>query len=165
MRKVLVAILFAFLVGQASGQNLEIRDVFKQMPDSLMPYLTQNNKLDFLDFLDSNMKAEVKNRLGGSSEMTGLSADSLSIKMSSSLRTDLFMMPLSAPVDSVSSAVVMVETFLTDSIHGQSRVSYFTSEWKKWAGVPPLSDVQQKRIQINLLQNILKKDEEIVNKH
>ena len=165
MRKVLVAILFAFLFGQASGQNLEIRDIFKQMPDSLMPYLTQNNKLDFLDFLDSNMKAEVKNRLGGTSEMTGLSADSLSIKMSSSLRTDLFMMPLSAPVDSVSSAVVMVETFLTDSIHGQSRVSYFTPEWKKWAGVPPLSDVQQKRIQINLLQNILKKDEEIVNKY
>ena len=165
MRKVLVAILFAFLVGQASGQNLKIRDIFKQMPDSLMPYLTQNNKLDFLDFLDSNMKAEVKNRLGGTSEMTGLSADSLSIKMSSSLRTDLFMMPLSAPVDSVSSAVVMVETFLTDSIHGQSRVSYFTPEWKKWAGVPPLSDVQQKRIQINLLQNILKKDEEIVNKY
>ena len=97
------------------------------------------------------------------SELT--SADSLSIKMSNSLRTDLFLMPLSAPVDSVSSAVVMIETFLTDSIHGQSRVSYFTPEWKKWSGVPPLSDMQQKCIQISLLQNILKKDEEIVNKY
>ena len=165
MRRWLLAVMVAVMAGQASGQNLEIRDVFKQMPDSLMPYLTQNNRLDFLDFLDSNMKAEVRNRFGGTSEMTGLSEDSLSIRMSSSLRTDLFLMPLSVPVDSVSSAVVMVETFLTDSVHGQSRVSYFTPEWKQLSVIPPLSEAQQKRIQACFLQNILKKDEEIVNNH
>ena len=161
MRRWLLAMMVAMITGQAPAQ--EIRDVFKQMPDSLMPYLTQNNRLDFLDFLDSDMKAEVKNRFGGTSEMTGLSADSLSISMSSTLRTDLFLMPLSAPVDSVSSTVVMVETFLTDSVHGQSRVSYFTPQWQRLAATPPLSDVQQKRIQACCLQNILKKDDEIVN--
>ena len=156
--------LMAF-TSQASAQDLMIRDVFKQMPDSLMPYLSQNNRLDFIDFLDANMKAEVKNRLGGTSEMLGLSSDSLSIRMSSSLRTDLFLMPLSTPVDSVSDVVVMVETFLADSIHGQSHVSYFTTDWKKLSTVPPLSDIQQKRIQACILQTILKKDEEIVNKY
>lgn len=156
--------LMAF-TSQASAQDLMIRDVFKQMPDSLMPYLSQNNRLDFIDFLDANMKAEVKNRLGGTSEMLGLSSDSLSIRMSSSLRTDLFLMPLSAPVDSVSDVVAMVETFLADSIHGQSHVSYFTTDWKKLSTAPPLSDVQQKRIQACILQTILKKDEEIVNKY
>lgn len=160
MRRWLLAMIAATMTGLAPAQ--EIRDVFKQMPDSLVPYLTQNNRLDFLDFLDSNMKAEVKNRLGGTSEMTGLSADSLSISMSSTLRTDLFLMPLAATVDSVSSTVVMVETFLTDSVHGQSRVSYFTPQWQRLAATPPLSDVQQKRIQTCCLQNILKKDEEIV---
>ena len=48
--------LMAF-TSQASAQDLMIRDVFKQMPDSLMPYLSQNNRLDFIDFLDANMKA------------------------------------------------------------------------------------------------------------
>ena len=108
--------LMAF-TSQASAQDLMIRDVFKQMPDSLMPYLSQNNRLDFIDFLDANMKAEVKNRLGGTSEMLGLSSDSLSIRMSSSLRTDLFLMPLSTPVDSVSDVVVMVETFLAAALY------------------------------------------------
>ena len=161
IRLLVLGLCLSAFTSQASAQ--EIRDVFKQMPDSLVPYLTQNNRLDFLDFLDSDMKAEVKNRFGGTSEMTGLSADSLSISMSSTLRTDLFLMPLSAPVDSVSSTVVMVETFLTDSVHGQSCVSYFTPEWRRLTTAPPLSDVQQKRIQACVLQNILKKDEEIVN--
>ncbi len=160
-----MAALLALTASQMSGQRLEIRDVFKQMPDSLMPYLSQNNRLDFIDFLDANMKAEVKNRFGGTSKMLGLSSDSLSIRLSSSLRAELFLMPLSVPVDSVSDVVVMVETFLADSVHGQSRVSYFTTDWKKLPVTPPLSDVQQKRIQACILQTILKKDEEIVNKY
>ena len=138
MRRVIVAALLALSASQMSGQRLEIRDVFKQMPDSLMPYLSQNNRLDFIDFLDANMKAEVKNRLGGTS---------------------------STPVDSVSDVIAMIETFLADSIHGQSHVSYFTTEWKKLSTAPPLSDIQQKRIQACVLQTILKKDEEIVNKY
>ena len=42
-----------------------MRDVFRQMPDSIVPYLTENNRLDFIDFIDSNMKAEVTNAFGG----------------------------------------------------------------------------------------------------
>ena len=79
MRKWIVAALFASITGQVSAQDVTIRDIFKQMPDSLMPYLSQNNRLDFIDFLDSNMKAEVRNALGGLSEMMTLADDSLSI--------------------------------------------------------------------------------------
>ena len=39
-----------------------ISDVFKQMPDSLMPYLSQHNRLDFSDFLAASMKAGEKAR-------------------------------------------------------------------------------------------------------
>ena len=59
MRRWMLVALIATIVGQASAQDLKIRDVFKQMPDSLMPYLTGNNRLDFIDFMDSNMKASV----------------------------------------------------------------------------------------------------------
>ena len=49
-----------------------MRDVFKQMPDSLIPYLSSNNRLDFIDFIDSKMDAEVANSLGGKSRMQKL---------------------------------------------------------------------------------------------
>lgn len=60
----------------------DIRDVFKAMPDSLMPLLTANDRADFMDFMDSKMKAVVTNKLEGKSEMTMLADDFLSIKMS-----------------------------------------------------------------------------------
>ena len=71
------------------GQNTRMADVFKQMPDSLMPYLTTNNRLDMIDFMEARMKAEVTNLLDGKSEMTALADDSLSIRMSNALQVDL----------------------------------------------------------------------------
>ena len=94
MKRYLIAALCALAVGQVSAQNLKMRDVFKQIPDSLVPYLSQNNRLDFIDFLDSNMKAEVRNKLGGMSEMTALTDDSLSIRMSNALQVDMLLLKL-----------------------------------------------------------------------
>ena len=148
MRKWLMAALFALITGQVSAQDMLIRNVFRQMPDSIMPYLSQNNRLDFIDFLDSDMKAEV----------------SLSIRMNESLRTDLLLMKLAQPIDSMTQIVVMIETFLVDSIYGESRVNYYSTEWKPLAFEPELTEVQRKRIDNHRLQNIVKKDDEVLNK-
>ena len=164
MRKWIMAATFALITGQVSAQDVTIRDIFKQMPDSLMPYLSQNNRLDFIDFLDSNMKAEVRNTLGRTSEMTALADDSLTIRMSESLKTDLLLLPLAQPVDSFLQVVVMVETFLVDSIYGESRVSYFTPDWQRLPSEPEMSAAEKKKINGHILQNILKKDEEVINK-
>ena len=59
------------------------------MPDSLVPYLTANNRLDLMDFMDAKMKAAVTNRLEGQTEMTFLSDDSLSIRMSNALTIEM----------------------------------------------------------------------------
>ena len=162
IRKLFVA-LFILSCIQTSAQALKIRDVFKQMPDSLMPYLSQNNRLDFIDFLDSNMRAEVKNQLGGTSEMTALTDDALTIKMNESLRVDMLLME-SASTDSISHTIVMIETFMTDSIHGQSTVKYFSPNWIPLVEKPQFDAEQQKRIDECILQNILKKEEELLNK-
>ena len=164
MKKWIVVMVFASMIGEVSAQTLKIRDVFRQMPDSIMPYLSQNNRLDFIDFLDSDMPAVVRNGLLGSSEMTTLADDSLSIEMSESLKTGLLLLPLAEPQDSVSQVVVMVETFLVDSIYGESHISYFTPSWVPLASEPVLGEAEKKRIEGHRLQNILKKDEEVLNK-
>ena len=163
MKKLLIAAMLILSCGQVSAQALQMRDVFKQMPDSLMPYLSQNNRLDFIDFLDSGMRAEVKNQLGGTSEMTALSDDALTIRMNESLRVDMFLME-TASADSTSHTIVMIETFLTDSIHGESVVKYYTPEWIPLTEKPQLQVEQEKRINEQKLQNILKREEELLNK-
>ena len=164
MRKWMMAMLFATITGQASAQELKMRDVFKQMPDSIMPYLSQNNRLDFIDFLDSGMAAVVRNELGGSSEMTTLADDSLTIEMSEALTTDMLLLPLAEPQDSMTQVVVMVETFLVDSIYGESHISYFTPAWQPLSSEPVLGEAEKQRIKGHIVQNILKKDEEVLNK-
>ena len=51
------------------------------MPDSLSPLLTAVNRADFIDFLESEMKAEVTNRFGGKSEMTELTPDYIRVQV------------------------------------------------------------------------------------
>lgn len=165
MRRLLMASLCTvLLMGQASAQDLNIRDVFKQMPDSLMPYLSITNRLDFIDFIDSDMKAQVKNQMDEDSEMTTLGQDSLSIRMSEALRVDMFLVTLSEPVDSSSAAVAIIETFQVDSLYGESSVRYYTLSWQPLMKEPPLDAASKKRIHEHILQNILKKDDEILNK-
>ena len=160
MKKWMMAMLFASITGQVSAQELKMRDVFRQMPDSLMPYLTQNNRLDFIDFIDSDMKAEVTNMMGGVSEMTALTDDSLSIRMSDALRVDMLLLDLDVPVDTIRQVVVFVETFLTDSIYGESVSKTYSIDWQPVTKALSFNELQRKRLEQLRLQNILNWDDD-----
>ena len=60
-----------------SLQAQDLKSLYIALPDSLSPLLTKVNREDFGDFLASNMKAEVKNRFGQTSEMLKLTDDYL----------------------------------------------------------------------------------------
>ena len=164
MKKYLVAALCALSIGQVCAQDLKMRDVFNHMPDSLMPYLSQNNRLDFIDFMDSNMKAEVRNKLGGTSEMTALTDDSLAIRMSDALQVNMLLMKLDQPVDSFQQVVVFSQTFLIDSVYKDSEVLFYSTDWKPILKEIPLNEIQRKRINELELKNILKWDNDMLNK-
>ncbi len=163
MRHLVLFFCMALSLSASAGDGITLRDVFRQMPDSLMPTLTQNNRLDFLDFIDAGMKAEVKIRLGGTSVMTALTADSLSLQVSPALRVDMLLLPLAEPIDSMNQVVVVGETFLADSVYGETVVRYFSTDWKL-IPTPPLSEIQQKRIDGLKLQTILKWNNDVLNK-
>jgi len=126
MRRLL---LFFFLCGvlTTSAQTL-IRDVFKQMPDSIVPYLTANNRLDFIDFIDSNMKAEVTNSLGGKSELVKLTDSYLNLVLNASASLQMRLLDVTEPVDSASQIICFVRTFGTDI--QESIVDFYSLKWK-----------------------------------
>ena len=67
-RVLLTVVVMLFMIPcQAQPKR---REVFQRMPATMLPYLTENNKLDFIDFIDSGMKAEIRNELGGKSEQS-----------------------------------------------------------------------------------------------
>lgn len=148
MKKILLLsfLLSGHLFVLAQTKPLNIREVFKQMPDSLLPYLTNNNRLDMMDFMDAKMKAAVDNMLGGESEMTFLSDDSLCIKMS-----DAMTLELKLQTENNEQIIMMKRTYQTAKRQKEILINSFSSSWR------PISEV-------SLESTLLKRDDEVISK-
>ena len=156
--------LLAF-TSQASAQDLKISEVFKQMPDSLMPYLTANNRLDFIDFMDSNMKAEVNNELEGKSLMTALGDDSLTIRLNDACTVKMLLLPTLEPVDSSRHVIVLVRSLSLEDQVVENDVAYYTVRWRQLKTLPAMSADDKKRVtEIVEPSNILNFFKEKLNK-
>ena len=144
-----MACLLVFLWESPAAAQTTLRDVFRAMPDSLMPYLTQNNRLDLIDFFESGMKAEVTNELDGKSQLTAMTADSLSLQLSSALRVDMLLLPVSGTVaDSVTHVVCVLSTYGVNPSVRQTVVRYYSPQWQPFTGNNiPLSPANRKRVE------------------
>ena len=120
-RLLLIAVLFCAM--PLFAQNM--KSVFIAMPDSITPLLSQVNKEDCVDFLDSNMKAEVTNRFGGKAEMKVLTDDYVLMQTTpgSTLEMKLF------PVNDSTKVVCMVKTVCASAC--DSEIRFYASDWSK----------------------------------
>ena len=139
MRKLLLSISLLTTLG-LSAQDVTMRDMFKQMPDSLSPYLTANNRLDFIDFIDSNMNAEVTNSLGGKSRMLKLTDKYAEIALNEASSVAMLLLPVSEPVDSTSQILCMIRTYGKDV--QESTVEFYSAKWRRLQASDYLAPVQ-----------------------
>lgn len=103
----------------------EAKTCFKNMPDSICPLLTAVNRADFIDFLESKMKAEVTNRFGGKSEMTELSSSYIRVKMSAQSDWQMKLLPL----DKFGWVICTVSTACAPAC--DSHVKFYTTDWEE----------------------------------
>ncbi len=75
-----------------SPAQTKMRDVFAAMPDSVIPYLTKNNRLDCIDFIEGNVKMEVENMFETKSLMEELTADYLKMRLNETTTLQLKML-------------------------------------------------------------------------
>lgn len=108
----------------AAQKPLTIRDVFRTMPDSLAPYLTTNNRLDMMDFMDARMKSVVTNSLDGQTEMLALTDDSLSVRLNKSVLLDLWFVPVDT-----GRVVTLRRTYQVSDRQRQVVEERFTPDW------------------------------------
>lgn len=119
--KQLALILLLFISVGPKLFAQDIKEVFKTMPESITPLLSKNNKADFVDFMESNMKAEVQNELNGKSEMTALDKDYISIQMTTESTWQMKLLPYKE-----SYLIAIIETVkgpVVDSV-----LKFYTSE-------------------------------------
>lgn len=145
----------------SSADSLTVRSLFQSMPDSLLPYLSRNNRLDFIDFIDSKMKAEVVNELGGTSEMTALTDDSLSIRLNAVSKVDILLLSSTTQ----ERTIVLIRTLGRENDLTESDVEYFTVQWQPITDKPTFDQTSQKRLDVIVRRlNILNRYIKILNK-
>lgn len=121
-----IVFAFCFLWLNATlGNAQNMKSIFVNMPDSIEPLLTKVNKEDCVDFLDSGMKAVVKNRFDRSAELKVLTSDYLQMQLSDVSTLELKLLPLK---DSVR-IICMVKTVCASAC--DSDVRFFDTKWNE----------------------------------
>ena len=129
MRSLTFLILYFIFNNAVALAQVKMLDVFKQMPDSLFPYLTANMRLDLIDFVESGMKAEVTNELGGKSRLTKLTDNYASIALTEASELEMRLLETEEAVDDAHQIICLVTTF--GSGIRESRVDFYTVNWKQ----------------------------------
>ncbi|MBE6260765.1 MAG: DUF3256 family protein [Prevotella sp.] len=129
MRKAAFLLLFGLFAAIPLPAQSTIRDVLRTMPDTLVPYLSENNRLDMIDFMASQMDAVVTNALGGKSQMLALTDYYTSVQLSDAALLEMRLLDVSAPVDGASQIVCFVCTYGTDIC--QSTVRFYSLSWRQ----------------------------------
>lgn len=127
--KKIISILIG-IAGVIGGQAQDMKSLFVAMPDSVAPLLTKVNREDCIDFLASDMKAEVKNRFGKPSELKKMTEDYLFMQTTSQSSLEMKLLPLN---DSVQ-VICVVKTVCASAC--DSHIRFFSTDWEE----RPLTD-------------------------
>lgn len=125
MIKKLILIVAVMTLSLSTSAQIKMADVFRTMPDSIVRLLTNNDRMDLLDFAESNMTAKVTNRLDGKSTLNILTDDYLHLTVTtlSSLQMRLF------PLSDGRQAVVVVKTVAGPA--KDSVLKIYTADWSE----------------------------------
>lgn len=116
-----VLLLCLSAIGPVRAEDL--RTLFIGMPDSIIPTLTKSERMDFLDYMDSGMRARVRNKLGGESMMTAFSDNSLTVMTSQSGRLEMVLFPR----ENGSNLICIIRT--VTARYEDSRLSFYNEDW------------------------------------
>ena len=144
MNRYLFILLFV-LCGLTASAQTSIREVFANVPDSIFPTLTKNNRLDMMDFVEAQMRAEVINLLSGTSEMLSLSKDSLTIRMSEAQTLTMYLLPTEQAYDSLRQVVC---------------IELYSLKWRKLEQLEPADAGKLKALPAS---DILRRDDLLLN--
>ncbi len=75
--KYVMMFVLAMFVTPVLAQTM--KEVWNTMPDSIMPLLSRNNRLDCVDYWEAGQQGDVKNRLEGKVAILFMNEDSLAV--------------------------------------------------------------------------------------
>ncbi len=129
LRHILPLLVLFLSHGLQAVAQQTMRQVLTSMPDSIVPYLTQNNLLDCIDFKDAKMEAKVRNTFGGTSELLTLNDSYALFNLNEAHRMELSLLDVTHSVDSCQQILCMIDTYGTDA--QESTITFYSLRWHR----------------------------------
>lgn len=123
MKQVLTLLMVWLSIIPSVAQDM--KTVFVQMPDSILPLLTKVNREDCVDFLANNMKAVVTNRLDRHSEMKVLTDNYFQMQLTDVSVLEMKLLPLN---DSVK---IICEVKTVSAPVCDSQIRFYDTKWNR----------------------------------
>lgn len=137
MKRLLILTLSAINLCCGFAQK-NITDLLKTMPDSIIPYLNNNQKAELSKFSNAHDSLKVKNMLGGETSIDSLSNSFVRIKLNDDTDMQLKLLPLK---DSTM-IICAIKTYRKPV--PDSSIKFYTTDWeriKDTFGLPTMSNV------------------------
>ena len=123
MKKYITAFVLSLFVCLSTNAQTA-KELFRAMPDSILPLLSANNRADCTDFMDSKMKAEVVNAFKEKTVMNDMTADYISLNLSESSTWQMKILPLK---DGTKIICIINTAF---GPVADSRINFYTTTWE-----------------------------------
>ncbi|MDO4949305.1 MAG: DUF3256 family protein [Bacteroidales bacterium] len=117
-------VLTLFLLAVLSLHAQDMKNLFVNMPEAVAPLLTKVNREDCVDFLNSHMKAVVKNKLGGKSELQQLTDNYFLMQLTEVSTLQAKLLPLNDSINML--CVVKTNT----SPIPDSTIRFYDTDWQ-----------------------------------
>ena len=92
MRTIIYLFFSLFIAVSVEAQR--VSSFFIIMPDELLPQIETNRRKDMIDLFQHSQKGGITNSLGGTSDVTALSDNYISVGLSSSSTMQIKLLPL-----------------------------------------------------------------------
>ena len=109
----------------ATSQAKDIREIWLSMPDSLILYLDKNKRIEMVDYVDMQVRADVKNAFQGTSVMDTLTHDFLQVTLNDACTLQM----RTLPTEDGDTVFCLVKTFRGPQ--AESEVCIYRQDWQK----------------------------------
>lgn len=137
MKRLLILTLSAINLCCGFAQN-NVKDLLKAMPDSIIPYLNNNQKAELSKFSNAHDSLKVKNMLSGETSIDSINSSFARIKLTRF--TDIQVKLL--PMNDSTAIICAIKTYRKPV--PDSNIKFYTTDWKEIKdtfGLPVTSNV------------------------
>lgn len=120
MKKIFLILLVSFSLLPLNAQNM--RQIWLEMPDSIVPYLNRSLRTELADYVTMGMKSEVMNALRDTTRIEKLTDDYILVQLSNATKLEI------KSLDASTSTIVMVQTWCGPL--AESKLSLFSNNWE-----------------------------------